>query len=362
MHISKYNENDFIHFLLTLFEILELSIDDVNNKFKSIRGESISHNDNDNDRRYDDDEERQLYEDENNLHNDDDESLVDEPPIELDTVNDSNDTPCSLVSNYGDERLKGFCNDDNHLNPEKLQNDANELIIDILKTSKKYQETQLVIGYYKIMQNFRGASQFIKMHVANNDNTCPAHWGNNEHDVCNIGSRLEMLINNVDTNNESIESARPWLDKYNEANERLRLLEIEETEASTAANELEKYDDKLAYLHLKDQCFSTIDGKFTYNVCVMKTVSQKETDGHNDVTLGKFDSISDDDKGNVIMHFTEGQHCWNHGDRKADVTIRCGKENKLLSATEPSTCFYTLEFESPAACSTTFAELNGLSV
>lgn len=349
---------------MTTFDVLELTIDDVNNNFKSIRGEVIDVNDND--KSYDDDEERKHYDDENQI-NDDDEVASDDPsPVDETEISDSDDVitdtpPCSLVINYGDDRLKGFCSSDNHMNPEKLQNDASDLIVDILKTSKQYQHIQLIIGYYKIMQNFRGASQFIKIHLASNDQTCPGLWGNSEHDVCNIGSRLEVLINNANSN-ESSEIKRPWLDKYNEANERLQLLEIEETDASSAANELEKYNDKLEYLHLKDQCFPTIDGKFTYNVCVMKTVTQKETHGNNDVTLGKFDSISDDDKGNVIMHFTEGDHCWNHGNRKADVTIRCGKENKLISATEPSTCFYTLEFESPAACSEKFADFNGILV
>jgi len=243
-----------------------------------------------------------------------------------------------------------------------MRNEANDLIIDILKSSNKYQETQLVVGYYKIMNSFRGAPQFIQIHRNSNDNTCPAHWGSNEHDVCNIGSRLEILVKNVDDNLSNDSISKPWFHKYNEANERLRHLETEETEASGAADELKKYEDKLEYLHLKDQCFSTIDAKFTYTLCVMKDVTQKETDGYNEVTLGKFESIKDDGKGNVIMQFDNGQHCWAHGERKADVTIKCGKENKLISATEPSTCFYTLEFESPAACSPTFAEFNGIAI
>ena len=343
-----------------MFEVLELSVDHVNNRFSSLRGETGS----DSYKRYDDEDDHH-YDDEN--PDSEVKETSEEAPIELDTAvntdeNDASDnTPCPLVINYGDERLKGFCHDDNHLSPEKMHNDANELIIDILKTSKKYQETQLVIGYYKVMQSFRGAPQFVQMHIASNDKTCPVHWGSNELDVCNIGSRLENLIDGIN-NNDSTEIPKPWLDKYNEANERLRLLEVEESEASTAANELEKYEDKLEYLHLKDQCFSTIDAKFTYTVCVMKDVTQKETDGYNDVILGKFESISDSSKGDVIMHFTGGQNCWAHGERKADVTIKCGKENKLISATEPSTCFYTLEFESPSACNSKFAEFHGLAI
>ena len=51
-----------------------------------------------------------------------------------------------------------------------------------------------------------------------------------------------------------------------------------------------------------------------------------------------------------------------HGNRKADVFISCGAVNAFKSANEPSTCYYTFEFESPAACNEKFASINGIMV
>ena len=109
------------------------------------------------------------------------------------------------------------------------------------------------------------------------------------------------------------------------------------------------------------QCFDTIDGKFTYSVCVMEKVTQRESEG-GDAELGNFSTIEEDAAtGGAVIHYTDGAHCWGINEpRKADVFVTCGQENKVLSATEPSTCYYTFQMESPAACTEQFAAIHGL--
>lgn len=83
-------------------------------------------------------------------------------------------------------------------------------------------------------------------------------------------------------------------------------------------------------------------------------------DGGGSVTLGRYSSIKDTENGGATMHFDQGQHCHAFGARTADVHVTCGAENRLLSASEPSTCYYSFKFESPAACTEKFAVSNGI--
>lgn len=41
--------------------------------------------------------------------------------------------------------------------------------------------------------------------------------------------------------------------------------------------------------------------------------------------------------------------------------LECGGENKLLEASEPSTCFYSFRMQSPVACNDDFARSIGLT-
>jgi hypothetical protein len=98
---------------------------------------------------------------------------------------------------------------------------------------------------------------------------------------------------------------------------------------------------------------------------MLENVKQKEIGGYNNVLLGDYQSIqeiSSKEYGIAYqMKFHNGQHCHAFGARSAEVTVICGEKNVLKSAQEPSTCFYTLILESPAACTENFAKANGLS-
>ena len=62
-----------------------------------------------------------------------------------------------------------------------------------------------------------------------------------------------------------------------------------------------------------------------------------------------FITVSQHKKNNLIFYFI-GVQCWNGPQRSTKVNLRCGAENKLVSAAEPNRCEYEFMFETPAAC------------
>ena len=116
--------------------------------------------------------------------------------------------------------------------------------------------------------------------------------------------------------------------------------------------------DHLEWLHLKDECFSIKGGEFTYDVCIMGVITQSDGRGSR-VTLGNYNKLERGDS-TTTLKYQDGQHCWNHGARAADVTVTCGAENKVTEVVEPSTCYYTFALTSPAACTEKVGQQLGL--
>ena len=145
--------------------------------------------------------------------------------------------------------------------------------------------------------------------------------------------------------------------------------------AEKAQIQLQTYNNTLTYLSYENICINIKDSHFTYNVCLLGKITQidDESPEKRSVTLGTFRSIEEEKsveksvendssgsssgkgggggKGGHVLIYKDGTPCYNFGARSAEVHVICGVENKLLSAREPSTCFYTLEMTSPAACS-----------
>lgn len=126
----------------------------------------------------------------------------------------------------------------------------------------------------------------------------------------------------------------------------------------------QKYSNFLPFLALRNECFEVKEAdKFVYKLCMFDKVDQTELSGNrNNVNLGSFEKFSESSDGKIVMHFEKGQNCWAHGPRKAEITVVCGVANVLKEAREPSTCAYTMEFESPLGCTPKFAVLNGIDV
>ena len=125
-----------------------------------------------------------------------------------------------------------------------------------------------------------------------------------------------------------------------------------------------KHSGFIPFVALNEQCMESGDGgKFIYTLCMLNDIKQKEVNGHSTVNLGSFESFEERSDGAIVMHFDliQHTHCHAHGARRADVVVVCGVENSLKEPREPSTCFYTFELESPAACTHKYAELNGIA-
>lgn len=61
------------------------------------------------------------------------------------------------------------------------------------------------------------------------------------------------------------------------------------------------------------------------------------------------------------LRFEDGDYCGSFGPRSADILVSCGVDNKVISVSEPSTCYYVVEFESPLGCTMPVAEELGIA-
>lgn len=111
---------------------------------------------------------------------------------------------------------------------------------------------------------------------------------------------------------------------------------------------------------MANKCFEVEAGKYTYEVCVFGQAKQKEGSGGG-TGLGKYTRMDrDEETGQRVLYWENGQKCWNGPNRSATVYLTCGSENKVLSADEPDTCRYVLQMESYIACDEDYKQRMGL--
>lgn len=100
---------------------------------------------------------------------------------------------------------------------------------------------------------------------------------------------------------------------------------------------------------LSDKCFDVEAGKYTYELCIFGKAAQKE--GKSSTSLGQYANIEyNDETGERILRWQNGQKCWNGPARSATAYVACGAETKVISAHEPDTCQYVMHMESHIAC------------
>jgi hypothetical protein len=204
-------------------------------------------------------------------------------------------------------------------------------------------------------------------------NSCPAGF----HQIdfyCALAPQYKSIMSKqyavqapADTQEQSntIEMLRTRIDSLEQE---LREVEEKKEGQQTFVDLLDSNAEYKALVSLYGNQFSVVDGKFRYTVSVVKSVEQCDDNGEDcstdGVNLGKFSSITPSPRKNGItqlkMHFSDGAYCHAFGPRTADIFITCGGENKVISASEPSTCYYTFEMISPAACTPQFAVESGI--
>ena len=177
-----------------------------------------------------------------------------------------------------------------------------------------------------------------------------------ENDPLNI---LFVSINNLVANQERLESLEKDL-KQSEKEKK----EMETTISNTWKDIGGADGDELGpngELHsMADKCFDVKAGKYTYEVCIFGQAKQKENSSGG-TGLGKWTKMEvNEETGERIMYWENGQKCWNGPKRSATVHVTCGAETKLLTADEPDTCRYVFTMESHIACDEAYKQTHGL--
>jgi len=115
---------------------------------------------------------------------------------------------------------------------------------------------------------------------------------------------------------------------------------------------------------LKDTCISTDSGEYTYELCFLKSTTQKSKKGHGNTGMGNFvrfdkivvdEEVGSDGKGlgsgeRLVLKYENGQHCWNGPNRETTVVLACAEENEIWKVAETEKCLYRMEIGSPAVC------------
>ena len=373
--LSDISEHHLAKFLSSLFTTLAMNEEDVRGVAREAGMEPFKSLHHDTDR----DNEREEADGENYSEEGDDNEIS--PVIAEDNIEDKETAPvipkipfhCTLQNHVEDIRLQALCNhkpsgDESSLSIEEATatsiaaENAKRFLVQLMKSRDVYTTIQLLVGFRQMTGSFDGSSDFIKtQNELMNPESCPAAWAVLEevNDLCGLAGKLKKLFD--------FTRSLPEKDQQPQINLAAGEQDLKESEkqlskVETELQEMEKYAEFPEYLALKNNCLDGHDGKFTYSVCILDKLTQKDgEDTTTEVTLGTFSSIENDMKtGGITMHFTEGTHCWAFGPRTADVFISCGPEQKMISSSEPTTCYYTFEVQSPSGCTEQFAQINGI--
>ncbi|XP_076760479.1 glucosidase 2 subunit beta [Xylocopa sonorina] len=132
-----------------------------------------------------------------------------------------------------------------------------------------------------------------------------------------------------------------------------------ERSASELLSEIRQLEEKLdrdygaenEFAPLDGECFEYTDLEYVYTLCMFAKATQRSKSGGSDVSLGHWNDWSGPEGRKYSqMKFDRGLTCWNGPARTTMVNLSCGKENKLISVTEPNRCEYAMEFSTPALC------------
>ncbi|XP_061087052.1 N-acetylglucosamine-1-phosphotransferase subunit gamma isoform X1 [Conger conger] len=108
-----------------------------------------------------------------------------------------------------------------------------------------------------------------------------------------------------------------------------------------------------AHLHkLSGKCFSYIESTYKYEFCPFHNITQHEQTFRWNAYSGilgiwqEWEIVNNTFK---AMWMREGDSCGNKN-RQTKVLLSCGVSSKLAQVSEPSTCMYSLSFETPLVC------------
>lgn len=152
------------------------------------------------------------------------------------------------------------------------------------------------------------------------------------------------------------EETQALIDEATVARENFQAIEKSVNELLTEIRDLEEkldrdYGTEQVFTPLHGECFEYTDLEYVYTLCMFGKATQRLKSGGSDINLGNwYDWIGPEGNKYSKMKYDRGLTCWNGPARSTIVNLSCGKENKLISVTEPNRCEYSMEFVTPALC------------
>ncbi|XP_049758860.1 N-acetylglucosamine-1-phosphotransferase subunit gamma isoform X1 [Elephas maximus indicus] len=105
-------------------------------------------------------------------------------------------------------------------------------------------------------------------------------------------------------------------------------------------------------LRLSSKCFSLVESTYKYEFCPFHNVTQHEQTFRWNAYSGILGIWHEWEIANYSfmgMWMRDGDSCGSRS-RQAKVELTCGKRDRLAQVSEPSTCVYSLTFETPLVC------------
>ena len=158
------------------------------------------------------------------------------------------------------------------------------------------------------------------------------------------------------------EETHQLIEAADSARQLLREVEERERNLDSRKKDLEKYlgtsfGEDHEFSPLFEQCYEYTDREYTYKLCMFEKVTQRGKNGGRETSLGNWDKWNGNEGSKFnSMLYSKGEKCWNGPDRSIVVHLKCGVEDKIVSAYEPNKCEYAMDFTTPALCR---GEVNG---
>lgn len=152
------------------------------------------------------------------------------------------------------------------------------------------------------------------------------------------------------------EETQALIDEANSARGRFQEAEKAVNEMQSEMKQLEEkldrdYGPEEVFAAMDGECFEYTDIEYVYNLCLFGKTTQRSKSGGSDINLGYWHEwVGPSGNKYSKMKYDRGLTCWNGPARSTIITLSCGKENMLISVTEPSRCEYAMEFLTPAMC------------
>jgi len=109
------------------------------------------------------------------------------------------------------------------------------------------------------------------------------------------------------------------------------------------------------FLPLNGKCFEERIGKYLYEICPFRNVTQLDKQASWNPfygILGIYSGWTTDTAFDAQL-YTDGTACGGNVKRQITVTFRCAEKYRIFNVEEPKTCVYKLEFDLPEVCNMT---------